>query len=1215
MSVASTEKSWSRSRYPLHPSSQNSVPSSPTTSPSEHESVPSLAQLLERAPAPWYHAVTATDAQPSINNTASATDFSSLHLNGESEAMDRSSVAYSTSQQSTSPPSVAPAHPSHQEETVPVSHPETSQPLSEPWTQQSESHQAQADDVTSQEHSTHGQDTDFSPDQSPEQSPVQAPGRTRTLRRTPRNRRITSPVSVEDIKPPRGPSEDEGSTVVSISNPWKRQGYPLHTGTEDSPPQQQQSTPQPDQKDSSSTLTNGNQESEQSTDEVPSTESASWHRQLDYSTQTNGASAATPPATHTPQPEPNISNGDVATAAEPTGYPQGAAKPAIPNKALRRQAYPLQSPASVANLRRSPTPPQSASESEKVSPDPKPQQSRHAVEGAVAPPAPGPATGPAPAAKKKALRRQAYPLQTPASIANLRGEVTPPPSPGSQDDTDSDSTYKPHDSDPPSPSVKRFRRHAYPLQRALTQERIPKPQSKEISSQVPAQPSQAAAAQPAVSTSAASRNSNSQIYPLQAQPASSPPAQSQSSNNKSLAPPLEQVSKTVAETEADKSAREVVEATQQVQPSAPAQSAPFRQQRYPLQAPASQTNVNEQPADSAPSTSPPPAQLDMGARTLANDVHSKPENASQASAYPVQSAPTATVERQGADDLSRKGSREHKLAMKVVKKWRREIYPLQSPKGLQPFDRPSTPQPDDNRPELPKKISLPKNIRAVKDADDDKIKGRTIVVCLDGTGDKFDNDNSNIVHIVSALKKDDPHQVTYYQAGIGTYGDRGLTSGFEAAADMAVGSGLGLHVRDAYHFLMHSYKEGDKICIFGFSRGAYTARCLAGMIHKVGLLPPRNIQQIYFAYQFYTDTSAEGWVQSEQFKKTFSIDVNVYLLGCFDSVASVGFIPRQLPLSSTPTNKAHYFRHAMALDERRAKFKICRHQKAGWADEVKPDNKAEAALEDTAILAHEVLPNFAKQDDVPPGYHKPRRYNTNYHPNVTDEEYEQLKAREPAFETDVHEVWFAGAHADVGGGAVPNDERHKLAQIPLRWMIRQAFECNTGIIFKTKMLAEFGLDIHTLWPKYERLAAPLHAPPPSMLEKYQGELPPRHIRRDKLIPTDKHVNGEQVYDLIGHKDEDWTPELVEDFYDAMSPLNDQLIQAPSWWILEFLPVQYKVPLAPGEVETRTGMNWGQYRGVEDLVPNLHWTVRHRMQNTNYKIQARIAKHTNWKIVV
>lgn len=492
---------------------------------------------------------------------------------------------------------------------------------------------------------------------------------------------------------------------------------------------------------------------------------------------------------------------------------------------------------------------------------------------------------------------------------------------------------------------------------------------------------------------------------------------------------------------------------------------------------------------------------------------------------------------------------------------------------------------------------LPKNIRAVKDSTTQQSGGRTIVVCLDGTGDKFDNDNSNIIHLVSALKKDDASQVSYYQAGIGTYNEGGLNTGFSAAMDMAVGSELGLHVRDAYQFLMHSYKEGDKICILGFSRGAYTARCLAGMVHKVGLLPPRNLQQIYFAYQFYADDSKEGWKASSDFKATFSIDVSIYFMGVFDSVASVGIIPRQLPLSTTPSNKCAYFRHAMALDERRAKFKVCRFQTVDWDDLAIDESPEETPAE------------------VPPWHPPHEKYGPKYHPNVTDEEYERLAEPNEVYDTDVNEVWFAGCHADIGGGAVPNSERHKLAQIPLRWMIRQTFECNTGIRFKTKKLAEFGIDVHTLWPKYRALNTPTHGPPPSFLEKYEKGLPPRSVRRGKLVPTEHYEQGERLYHLQSHTDEDWTPEQVEDFYDAMAPMNDQLVQAPHWWILELWPVQYKVPIANGQVELRTGMNLGRYRGVGDVEPNLHWTVLHRVQHLDYRILVRTAPHTKWRIVV
>lgn len=565
------------------------------------------------------------------------------------------------------------------------------------------------------------------------------------------------------------------------------------------------------------------------------------------------------------------------------------------------------------------------------------------------------------------------------------------------------------------------------------------------------------------------------------------------------------------------------------------------------------------------------------------------------------------------DNAPAKQARANELAAKVIEHWRRQVYPLQSPKGMLPFVRPSTPQPPEEteKQRKPETIHLPKSIRAVKDAENQSSRGRTIVVCLDGTGDKFDNDNSNIVHLISALKKDDKHQVSYYQAGLGTYSAGGLSSGMSAALDMAVGSGLGLHVRDAYDFLMHSYKEGDKICIFGFSRGAYTARCLAGMVHKVGLLPPRNVQQIPFAYEFYANDTPEGWKQSEDFKKTFSIDVCVHFLGCFDSVNSVGFIPRQLPLSSTPTSKPRYFRHAMALDERRAKFKVCRHQKKDW-NQIRKSSASTGAI---VGAAESNPPGPKKHHGAHSKYSSHKKYGKDNHPNITDEEYNRLIGDEDAFETDVLEVWFAGAHADVGGGAVANDERHKLAQIPLRWMIRQAFECDTGVIFKTKVLAEYGLDVHTLWPKYERLKVPSHGPSPSYLEKFEKDLPPRWIRREKLVPCHEDEKGKKMYHLKSHTDEDWTPEQVEDFYDAMSPLNDQLVEAPSWWILEAWPVEYKVPIAPGKVITRVGMNMGQYRGVDDFEPNLHWTVRHREEHTDYKIRARTAPHTKWRIVV
>lgn len=86
------------------------------------------------------------------------------------------------------------------------------------------------------------------------------------------------------------------------------------------------------------------------------------------------------------------------------------------------------------------------------------------------------------------------------------------------------------------------------------------------------------------------------------------------------------------------------------------------------------------------------------------------------------------------------------------------------------------------------KAPIPASIRACRDINHANQEGRTIVVCLDGTGDQFDNDNSNVVHFVSCLKKHEPDkQATYYQSGIGTYDKGGLKNGIGAALDGAVG--------------------------------------------------------------------------------------------------------------------------------------------------------------------------------------------------------------------------------------------------------------------------------------------------------------------------------------------------------------------------------------------------------------------------------------------
>ena len=96
-------------------------------------------------------------------------------------------------------------------------------------------------------------------------------------------------------------------------------------------------------------------------------------------------------------------------------------------------------------------------------------------------------------------------------------------------------------------------------------------------------------------------------------------------------------------------------------------------------------------------------------------------------------------------------------------------------------------------------------------------------------------------------------------------------------AKLLVNRTLTPDLKEAYHSQLD--RLGDNICIFGFSRGAMTARALAGMVQKVGLLPLFNLEQLPFAYAMYTREDFDGLMLSMQFKRTFSIDVRIMFLG------------------------------------------------------------------------------------------------------------------------------------------------------------------------------------------------------------------------------------------------------------------------------------------------------------------------------------------------
>ncbi|KAG7441014.1 uncharacterized protein BT62DRAFT_956306 [Guyanagaster necrorhizus] len=496
----------------------------------------------------------------------------------------------------------------------------------------------------------------------------------------------------------------------------------------------------------------------------------------------------------------------------------------------------------------------------------------------------------------------------------------------------------------------------------------------------------------------------------------------------------------------------------------------------------------------------------------------------------------------------------------------------------------------DSEAERPLPESIPKTIPSQHEF-------RTLVLCFDGTGDQFDADNSNIVQLCSLLKKDDrSKQMVYYQAGVGTYSPSQspnlLTSKIYKTVDLMIAWSIDTHVRDGYRFLMQNYHIGDHICIFGFSRGAYTARSLAGMIHKVGLLPPDNWQQVPFAYKMYTRADEIGWSQSTAFKKAFSIDVPIEFVGVWDTVDSVGLIPKELPFVTSNTI-IRTFRHAVSLDEHRAKFKANLWNRPS-ARESLLCTPMSCPVNSRMNTTNSILRRPWYAHGMEPGIE--------WRPEDEKllEEMEKLYSSSSARPTDVEEVWFAGCHCDVGGGSVKNSTRYSLSRISLRWMIRECFKVKTGIMFDSERLRQIGLDPTTLYP--------FVMPRPPALSVGSALIPAGRTKKSlvKRIISGFHCRTQPVpggsdkcKTLVQDIDDQCLPigtEEEEELQDALSVIYDQLKCSKSWWILEIIPMVFRQQKENDEWVSWFGVNLGRPREIPmPYRVKVHRSVRMRME--------------------
>jgi uncharacterized protein (DUF2235 family) len=257
--------------------------------------------------------------------------------------------------------------------------------------------------------------------------------------------------------------------------------------------------------------------------------------------------------------------------------------------------------------------------------------------------------------------------------------------------------------------------------------------------------------------------------------------------------------------------------------------------------------------------------------------------------------------------------------------------------------------------------------------------GKNIVICIDGTGNEFGVNNSNVVRLYSVLSNDEQNQIAYYHPGLGTMGSPNAISRvgklWTKLCGQAFGYGLGGALEDSYRYLMENYSDRDRIFLFGFSRGAYCVRALAAMIHMYGLLQKGNEPLIRYVLKMFKhkNRSEEYFQLGGEFKATFSRPCKIYFVGLWDTVSSVGWMYDPVTLPFTAMNPSVAIgRHAVSIDEKRAAFR-----QNLWRGERAPGQ-------------------------------------------------------------DIEQVWFAGVHSDIGGG-YPEAESG-LAKIPLQWMIENAQE-------------------------------------------------------------------------------------------------------------------------------------------------------------------------------
>jgi uncharacterized protein (DUF2235 family) len=279
---------------------------------------------------------------------------------------------------------------------------------------------------------------------------------------------------------------------------------------------------------------------------------------------------------------------------------------------------------------------------------------------------------------------------------------------------------------------------------------------------------------------------------------------------------------------------------------------------------------------------------------------------------------------------------------------------------------------------------------------------KRLIVCADGTWNSPERADlgfiqpSNVAKLVRVLPRigDGVEQKVFYGKGVGT----GL---YDRLRGGVFGWGLSDHIKDCYRFIVDNFEPGDDIYLFGFSRGAYTARSTAGLIRNSGILIPEYRDRIDEAYDLYRRrdlASQPRGSEAELFRRTCSNETRIKFIGVWDTVGALGI----------PTGIAWLPPALVSRLNKRWEF-----------HDVKLSSSVDNAFHAVAIDEHR--PPFT-----------PTLWQQQAH--ATEQRLEQ--------------VWFVGAHGNIGGGS-PDPG---LSDFSFLWMKDRAKEC--GLVFDEDRVGE-----------------------------------------------------------------------------------------------------------------------------------------------------------------